>query len=1276
MAQQAKGHMDSGFMDQDQGYWCCLLAYPNEMYAMTFAFMYLIENDPSVRADYGLRAKTLLMKVITEAAKGVQDGTPFRDHRFSTSDRAHFWGEAWGLTVDWIYPLLSADDKAKIRTVFLRWSQEISNSYVTGIYAHPTPIGLTNDPSLFHLDDPSQFAIRFAVNNHFTFHMRNMGLMALSLDAADDPGNQLGSYVSIATGAWLYMTDYMMRNQLQEGGDWPEGWAYTPSGLGAMLHFMLALKTSGRDNPSVYGPQVVVAGNPFLAKIVPAYIHSFSTVAKPILSNEYLGNSYEPAWFGDGDKYWSDFSMKIFGALGLIDYYSGSTSELQTIRWIERNLIPGGEARLLNKISGALGGSSPRDAIFAFLLFDPAAAAPPDPRPALPKTYFGEGINRILARTSWGADASWLTYKLTWNRIDHQHGDGNMIEFYRKGEWLTKNWVGYGAVAASSDFKNTLAIENDPPSYNDPDSFQNVNWLHGSQWQYISAGDPVLVGKSFNDEFLYVTGDATKLYNSTSDHATATLHASRSLVWLKPDHVVVYDRAKSKSAGYFKRFWLNFSTLPVIVGKRATATTPEGQKFYVTSVLPANAALSTSNATQNDVGYEQQASGERMKYRLRVEAPGEPAEAEFLHVLQGADAGVSAVTPQLLQSQSGNAFEGVILDDVAVLFPKDLGLNESVTYRVPAGVQKHIVTGLPAGTNFSTTVTQVGAETEITIDSGGGCSCTDDGGVLKLDSDEIAIPSSGLWCNSTCNGGKPCPPAEQIDTDADGILNCYDNCADDPNINQEDTDADGEGNLCDADDDDDEVSDSQEALDGSHASDRGSSIRVLGTELCSEWNGFLDGMFNVMEHVNMSVLPKHLQSTLHNLQGEPTQSTDLPVLNAGTQYDHLVHAMNGWKANSYGRVCTEVADGAPGDIDGRMVYYKTGVRSNRPECGFQFAFAMPFLPGIKGTQVVPYNTYQPSLAGTDAGNTVANWIQLSNLEATPQSGFLYYYALNGAVLGKESVALPAAGRHDYAAHQFGASKVGLVEWRPTNRNSHFQLRNVRYLYDNAQLENRFATAFQLDGMIGSGQTLVAPLDSAGASAILEISNTTKAKLPVSVRIYSSAGVLLQQLYFDLAAHASQHIITDSILNGAQGIAVIKGGSLSSVVATAMHYGRTEGSQIRYMFGISATQALGSTLRGSYNTYLGQACRLFVANPGNSATQVTIEMKRSDGTQLLQGVPLAVPAHGLADYNLCANDSADHYGVVTVHPQTANSVTATVVRQGVNDCYRFPTNVRQ
>ncbi len=94
--------------------------------------------------------------------------------------------------VDWIYPSLSAQDKATIRRVFLRWSQEV----ITRGYHHPEPVGMTNDPAL--LADPQQ--VRFSGNNYYAAHMRNLGLMALALDPADDADGALRAYLDNAAG--------------------------------------------------------------------------------------------------------------------------------------------------------------------------------------------------------------------------------------------------------------------------------------------------------------------------------------------------------------------------------------------------------------------------------------------------------------------------------------------------------------------------------------------------------------------------------------------------------------------------------------------------------------------------------------------------------------------------------------------------------------------------------------------------------------------------------------------------------------------------------------------------------------------------------------------------------------------------------------------------------------------------------------------------------------------------------------------------------------------
>ena len=479
-----------------------------------------------------------------------------------------------------------------------------------------------------------------------------------------------------------------------------------------------------------------------------------------------------------------------------------------------------------------------------------------------------------------------------------------------------------------------------------------------------------------------------------------------------------------------------------------------------------------------------------------------------------------------------------------------------------------------------------------------------------------------------------------------------------------------------ADTDRDGSSDSEELANGTNPLDRGSVLPKRDKTLCAEWNGFL-GMWNVMEHVNTGTRKISIESTLHDLFGV-AQAPVTFGLKSGYQYDLLVHDLPGFAENSYGLICSTATNGQPGDLDGRMVFYKPDTTTG----GYQFAFAMPLGNGLKGPQYVPYNTFQPSLDTEDAGNLAANWIQLTNLGSTKQTGNLVFYNQAGTEIAKQSVTLKAGARFDYSAHDIaGLKQVGLVEWIPAQNGTPFQLRNVRYYYRadgvTVPLGDDFDSAFQLEGIVGNGQLLTVPMDTTSSSAVLELANTLAEEVRAEVSIYAAAGgEALHHQTYKLAPHATYHLITDSILNGSQGIATVKGNKLASVIATAMQYGRTETLGIQTVYGIQASEPLGTTMRGSYNTYLKQGCRLLMANPTSAEVIATVAMKRYNGTTVKLGEDFAVPAHGLTDYDLCSQDQGNVYGVVTVQPATPNTIFATVLRIGENEQYRFPTPVRE
>lgn len=726
VATEAAIAMDKGLIPSDKE--CAFDRVYCESHAELFAFMSLITTDEAARKDYAARARKILLYIMDRVKKG--DPHDAFVHHFSTGDRSRWAGESFGLTVDWIYPYLTAEDKAVIRSVFLGWAEDQLRSTTTS-HDHPEPIGKLNDPAM--LKDPKKR--RYSVNNYYTAHMRNLTLLSLAFDPADDPpvaGSKgtyprLRDYFANVAGAWLYVTDSVLRNDAR-GGSPPEGFQYGPATLAYVSETLLAIQTAGEADPKKWGPQVHLDGNPFWQEVIPAHIHALSPGTVPVR----IGPTHEAAWTGDGQKYELWDHIDPFAALGLHAENTGNKQRLDALRWMAINLGPGGPTAVTRRARSQLGQVYKRHSIMYFLLLDPAVT-PGDPRPATPLEHYGAGLGQVFARTSWGPEATWFQFQLGWEQIDHQHGDGLSFGFYRGGEWLTKERVGYGSFFVGSDQHNTLAVENDRNRrYEDP--VRGGLSKRGSQWPLVHTDDPRLLAKSFGKEYLYVLGDATALYNSAYEAIDDVKHVSRSLVWLKPDHLVLYDRASTGKEGRFKRFFLQTPAVATVAGKLSTSTTAKGQKLFVTTLLPENAVIAAEKYTATKEWETKPAEFEPMLATLRVEPPTMSKDVRFLHVLQGGSAGAAADPAVLVRSKGGTPFVGAVVKGTLVLFPVDPVDARSVSevsFTVPAGITKQLVTGLAPNAGYDVVRKPGGGGDEVTIRPGSGARA-DEGGVLAF----------------------------------------------------------------------------------------------------------------------------------------------------------------------------------------------------------------------------------------------------------------------------------------------------------------------------------------------------------------------------------------------------------------------------------------------------------------------------------------------------------------------------------------------------------------
>ena len=743
--------------------------------AIVFALFSLVDPDLTQRGVYAERAANLLRVALSQAALGNLAGAPFRDPSFATYNRANETLKLMPLAVDWVYnatgtngqPVFSAADKRTIRDAFMVWCENCRYAETAGGDS-PIP-DVVNDPSVLL---PDNAAYRMAANNYYIGHARMMTLMSLAIDPVDDPPlnpalsvaaetNSLRSYIGIVNGAWLYQeyamfgdgdavaADYGLAGYgtnfgLASGGMAPEGTLYGAS-LGSVVNQLLALQTAGFNNTNYTGPQCKLTGSAVWDRFCDGWLHTLTP--RTDLIESYLAPAYQMFGYGDTLRLYAapDFSAP-YSSLMMLDYQTGNTNRLAKTTWLAVEAPEGGYEALVQRAGTSWGANEAYEqGILYFLTLDPATLAPPaDPRPGEPLVFQDAKQGTLIGVTDWTTNRSVLDWRCSWISINHQNGDAGMFQFLRKGEFLTAELTGYDAndYGQASWLHNTLALQNTcvNGTPQNLEWYEGGLWATGSQWQLgEGTGDPRSLA-SAGAGYIFTYGDMTPLYNRpspyTPDNACLDiLQATRSLLWLQPDHILVYDRAESQSPGLFKRFNLCTTTLPVVSGLAGggtlfSETLPSGQQLFVSSLLPANAQVGVYSLSNQITSV---AEGQPSNYRLVVENTNNPTKIRFLHVLQGADAGAGAGATVYVPGVAGNPFEGAFVAGVTAMFPVDTLSNNftSVSYTAPAGTTNHYVTGLTPNASYSVVVQPGVSGFAVTVTPGPGIAA-DGAGVLAF----------------------------------------------------------------------------------------------------------------------------------------------------------------------------------------------------------------------------------------------------------------------------------------------------------------------------------------------------------------------------------------------------------------------------------------------------------------------------------------------------------------------------------------------------------------
>jgi hypothetical protein len=710
-------------------------AIVTESYAEFFAFMSLVDPDSSKRATYASYAYNLIMYAFNQVYSKINTNDQnWGNPTMAIYDRARWSGEAFPLTVDWIYGKLTPADKAKIQKVFLYWDNAINTNYRSPIDHGLNGVGDSLPES------------RDATNNYYTGTFRNLVLHTICLDSADDPavdptkdpvkvwGNSLRSYIPYWQNRWMrQMYNQYGPGGAAEGGAHPEGPYYGIENMGFFRQAILALQTAGYNDVAVSGQYVKICDLPYWDGLISSTYKQMPYNPVSIPSISYLGNVYQIDSYGDNQHFFLTNPIELYGPMGIYDALKSNSARLNLDKWLCLNAPPGGASALYSNAKGIWPNNYASIAIFYFMLFDPSAAAVVDPRPSMGLSFFGKGMGRMADRTSWSADASIFTFISSFLTEGHQHGYSGMFAFNRKNEWLTKELTQYGAdnKALASEFHNTLSIKNDDISAAELGSEWWAQYINdrGGQWIYpgCNNGDPTLV-TSMQPSFDYALTDLTNLYNNPHG-AQDVSHASRSIVWLKPDIIVVYDRATTGKSGRFKKFNVWLPTNPVVSANQATMTSAGGQKLFITSLQPSSVTMTTMPA---ETGISMIAEAEPMHYKLVIQDTTNPSSVRFLTLLQGADAGASPALASGIQSSSGSAFYGVEVQKTAIMFPVNITSSfTNVTFTTSTNANRYMVTGLKPNAPYDTAIQSSAGGMQIAV-APGTERMADSGGVLDF----------------------------------------------------------------------------------------------------------------------------------------------------------------------------------------------------------------------------------------------------------------------------------------------------------------------------------------------------------------------------------------------------------------------------------------------------------------------------------------------------------------------------------------------------------------
>ncbi|UCF15921.1 MAG: heparinase II/III family protein [Phycisphaerales bacterium] len=293
--------------------------------------------------------------------------------------------------------------------------------------------------------------------------------------------------------------------------------------------------------------------------------------------------------------------------------------------------------------------------IYPFLLSNMESSPEPFLPENLPNARHFDNMGQILMRSGTGKDDTYCLFSCGGILTQHRHYDALNFVIYHRGFLALDSGTRYREFENGQHLANYFAqtVAHNCVVIHQPGEPPARYWggtvlgNHGGQHKQLGS-----VVKAFetNRDYVYVAGDATKCYlhGARGDLPEKCSLVTRQLVFLIPNHFVVFDRVMATDPSYRKDWLIHTAHEPKISAGTVRADHGQGRMFCRT-LLPADAILTPVGGPGNEFraagrnwhivsgGLKPENLALIGQWRVEV-TPGSPRKSDvFLHVIQVGD---------------------------------------------------------------------------------------------------------------------------------------------------------------------------------------------------------------------------------------------------------------------------------------------------------------------------------------------------------------------------------------------------------------------------------------------------------------------------------------------------------------------------------------------------------------------------------------------------------------------------------------------------------------